>query len=368
MLGTPLGPAVCLVLLVVAVLSIPGGAGATSEHYANPLRSAATGGPLSCPDPSVIEARTGGWRYYMVCTSNYQRDAFPIRESQDLVHWKPAGYVFPAGHQPWWAVRPNGSYTGGRYWAPEIFRIQRHWVVYFAAQYNPDRVGLEIPGEGPVAPGTMVIGVARATSLSGPWHTSILHYRGQLNGVSQEPEHLGGSIDPSVVRDQRTRQLYLFWADQPTQIWAGKLSYDGLRLAPQVHQVLQAGRSWECDPATSCTVEGPEPFYHNGLFYLLYSGASTWDYTYGVGVATSADPMRDPFVKRPDPILRSGHGFVGPGHSSHPVQGPDRRTYILFHAQLYPSHTSANRLLMLDRFTWDGLHPRIGTGVPARGH
>ncbi len=340
-------------------------------HYTNPLHNAATGAPLSCPDPSVVDARTGGWRYYMVCTSNYEPNAFPIRESRDLIHWRLAGYVFPYGHQPWWAVRPAGGPEGGRYWAPEIFRIHDHWVVYFAAQYNPARVGLQIPGEGPAAPGTMVIGVASASSLGGPWHTRILHYRGQFNavGASQkhQQEHIGGSIDPSVVRDQRTGQLYLFWADQATQIWAGKLSDDGLALAPPAHEVLQVGRRWECDPATNCTVEGPEPFYHDGRFYLLYSGASTWDATYAVGVASSADPLRDPFVKLASPILRSGHGFLGPGHSSHPVQGPDGRTYLLYHAQRSPSHRSENRLLMLERLHWDGTYPAVGRGMPTPG-
>jgi beta-xylosidase len=329
-------------------------------RYINPLIDQQTHQPMTCPDPDVASAHRGRWRYFMVCTSALAPNAFPMYKSSDLVHWYPNGYVFPHGKQPWWALpSPKGTY-----WAPEIYHIQNHWNVYFAARINNAKHPLPkaLPGN------TMVIGVAEAKTLQGPWHTRILHYRGQYNNVNHEQETFGGSIDPSVVQDPETGQLYLFWAQQKSQIWDGELSPDGLTLEPQLNLALTITESWECDPATKgCTIEGPEPFFHDGLFYLLYSGANTWDSTYAVGVASSPDAMdpANPFVKLDHPILRAGNGFLGPGHTSHPVVGPDGREYILYHAStaVNPDHISSRRKLMLGRFNWIDNWPLVNNGL-----
>jgi GH43 family beta-xylosidase len=334
---------------------------APAIHFKNPLVRPRTHTPMVCPDPDVVAAHRGGWRYFMVCTSALAPNAFPIYKSRDLVHWYRNGFVFPHHRQPWWALpSPKGAY-----WAPEIYRIENRWVVYFAARIN-NRAhplpGVQLPGN------TMVLGVAESTALKGPWHTRILHYRGQFNGVNTDQETYGGSIDPSVVRDPSTGQLYLFWAQQQSQIWDGELSPDGMILQPHINLALTVTENWECDARTrGCTIEGPEPIYHDGLFYLMYSGANTWDSTYAVGVAATPDPLDParPFVKLDHPILRAGHGFIGPGHTSHPVRGPDGRMYILYHASraVNPDHISSYRKLMLGRFSWSGNWPLINNGL-----
>src|SRR5262249_41520018 len=149
----------------------------------------------------------GRYRYYVACTSDYDANSFPIRGSNDLVHWQKLGYVFPAKHQPWWAVKS----PDGRYWAPALYRIQGRWVLYFAAQYDATASTLKYSTGGRLPQSSFVIGVATARSLSGPWHTKILHFRGQFNAVAREKESYGGVIDPSMVRDGKTGQLYLFW-------------------------------------------------------------------------------------------------------------------------------------------------------------
>ncbi len=299
--------------------------GSILERVVAELKDVATGQPLSCPDPHVIDARRGGFRYYMVCTTDREADALVIHKSNDLVHWLPAGYVFPHGRQPWWAL-PSATPHGGRFWAPEIYRIGGKWVVYFSTTLDASKVHLG------VFRGTQAVGVASSPTLRGPWSTRILHYRGEFNRVNHWKETFGGVIDPSVARDERTGQLYLFWAVQPTQIWVGKLSLDGLRLDRHIRPVLVPSKPWECHPAHRCTIEGPEPFYRNGVFDLFYSGAGTWDGSYAVGQAVSPDPFQRAFKKLDSPILHSGNRFLGPGHCSQPVTGPDGRTYILYHA------------------------------------
>lgn len=325
-----------------------------------------SGGLTSCPDPSVVSANTGRYHYYLVCTSDYASNAFPIRGSNDLHHWVLLGSVFPAGRQPWWAL-PSPT---GRYWAPAIYRIEGRWVVYFAAQYNRAALRLRLPNNRSLGAGDLVVGVATAGSLSGPWKTKVLHYRGQFNAVNQEHENYGAVIDPSVVRDGDTGQLYLFWAEQHSSIWAGKLSADGLTLDQHIHQVIWARTGWECNtPSHGCTIEGPEEVYRNGWFYLFYSGASTWAGTYAVGVATARDPLKHQFVQLDgSPVLRSGHGWVGPGGSSAPVTGPDGKDYLFYHVETGPDpqHISNRRYLMESPIDWVGLggyYPSINDGA-----
>jgi hypothetical protein len=99
----------------------------------------------------------------------------------------------------------------------------------------------------------------------------------------------------------------------------------------------------------------------------MYSGANTWDASYAVGVAASADPMDPsrPFVELGRPILKQGRGFIGPGASSRPIVGPDGNSYVLYHAETRPSptHVSANRLLMLGRVSWVAGWPLINDGL-----
>lgn len=321
---------------------------------ARPIRTA-SGHLLSCPDPSVVSAHVGRYRYYLACTSDYAPNAYPIRGSNDLIHWHLISYVFPAGRQPWWALHS----PQGRYWAPAIYHIDGRWVVYFAAQTNPAAITLRYPSGGVIG-STFVIGVATARSLDGPWQSKVLHYRGQFNAVDSEREHYGGVIDPSQVQNPVTGQRYLFWAEQSTSIWASKLSANGLSLNPQAHQVLWGqGPGWECRTSSGrCVIEGPEETYRHGWFYLFYSGASTWKGTYAVGAAVSRDPLEGQFQSLSlNPILRSGYGWLGPGGCSAPVVGPNGKTYLLYHVETSPDvrHISADRYLFMSPLNWTGV-------------
>jgi arabinan endo-1,5-alpha-L-arabinosidase len=354
------------VVLAVAGTLLGGTAGASTLAFRNPLRDA-RGRAISCPDPSVAVAPSGHWRYVLVCTSDYARNAFPIWVSQDLVRWRRHGWAFPHGHQPHWALPALGGH-GGRYWSPTIYRIGGHWVLYFAARYDPaSRAIPDAPFK--VARGTMVLGVASAPSIHGPWRTKVLHWRGQfnaLNGLAVR-EIGGGDIDPSVARDPTTKQYTLFWAEQPRGLWSGPLSPDGLTLSSAIAPVLGVTEPWECDPyGDECTIEGPEPFYANGALYLLYSAGSTWDASYAVGAAMSADPAASTFTKLGTPVLQSGGHFIGPGRTSQPVIGPDGNHYVLYHALTRPAvqHHSNARLLLLGRLNWAGLWPVINDGHP----
>jgi xylan 1,4-beta-xylosidase len=327
-------------VLAVLICLAESAAASASLSFHNPLREVRTGAPLSCPDPHVIDLRKGGFRYFMVCTTDREANGIAIKKSRDLVHWYAAGYVFPKDRQPWWAI-PSAGRHGGRFWAPEIYRIRGKWVVYFSASLDRSKLRL------PLKPGTMVLGVATSATLHGPWRTRILHYRGQFNAGSPVKELFGGTIDPSVVRSPLNGQLYLFWALQATQIWVGRLSPDGMTLEGGIRPVVKPTKPWECHP--TCTIEAPEPFFRRGALNLLYSGASTWDGSYVVGLALGTDPLTGSYTKLDQPVLRGGRRFIGPGHCSQPVTGPDGRAYVMYHALTAPDpgHASRRRLLMI---------------------
>ena len=59
--------------------------------WARPIRDGTSG--VSCPDPTVVDAHVGHYRYYVACTSDFDPDSFPIRGSNDLVHWRQLGYI-----------------------------------------------------------------------------------------------------------------------------------------------------------------------------------------------------------------------------------------------------------------------------------
>jgi beta-xylosidase len=362
-------------------------ASAAAVTASNPLRNPRTKGPLSCPDPSVINAARGRYRMFMACTSDFAGNAFPIWGSSDGVHWRLQGYVFPKGHQPWWAVKTG---QGGRYWAPDLQFIDGQWVVYFAALLNGPKARLPLGAFG-IEPSSMVIGVATTGNLrGGRWHTQILHWRGEFNAVTgnaDEQEAVGGVIDPDEFQDPDTGQRYLVYAKQSNQIWLGELSADGLELEPNVRMILSATEPWTCDTAgQDCTIEGPIGYFHDGLAYVLFSAADTWSGSYSVGVAASVDPITQPFLADPQPILSSSKTLLGPGGTSPPVLDPEGHTMIYFHALLRKpdlKHISSDRYLVVSRFSYAGgevgslieqptqaavpvAWPAIGDGQPER--
>ena len=333
--------------------------------YTNPLLSHIED-RFECPDPSVVDTGQRHYRYVMVCTSGPSPNGFFIRKSNDLVHWHNVGFVFPHGRWPSWA-KPN-------FWAPEIYRLHGRWLVVFAAELTDAQADRDH-----VAHGTMVVGAATAERLRGPWSPYVLH-RAHEFSPSQENFGHGGAIDPSLVRAADGR-LYLFWAVQMTELWAGELSDGGsrLELSRDIRKMLCTGQfcgssqAWERDFKNgNSTAEGPEPFLgDDGHVYLLYSGANTWDGTYAVGVARARteNPL-DGFDKRePDArILRSGGRALGPGHCAHPVIGPNGDEYLLYHAQIGQTGRSRARKLMLDRFDWRDqagvVWPLVAGGAP----
>ncbi len=332
----------------------------TSAHYKNPVL-----GDTQCPDPSV---RQYGANYFMVCTGptfGGGNAAFALRWSHDLVHWHDIGHVFENGAHPKWAVAPQ---AGGRYWAPEINRIGNKWHVTFAATSSD-----------PSKCGSMAIGAATADAIGGPWTPTAAPLVSQSDGSegAHSPHKCGeakgsdetsGRIDPTLLHADG--KLFLYYVHQSNFVRVVELDASGTHVAPGTNKqlMLDDGQQFHATlPWEKTTVEGVEAHVKDGVVYLLYSGDSTWDGTYAVGVAKATSPT-GPFTKKGAPILttRKNSGLVGPGHSSQWVTGPNGGTAIFYHVQRRGHEGfGGDRLLCLDQVTFEGGWPRIGDGHPS---
>jgi GH43 family beta-xylosidase len=293
------------------------------DRYVNPV----IGG--DCPDPGVLR---DGSDYYLVCTSGNAADAFPMRASRDLVHWRAVGPVFPAARRPAWAASD--------FWAPEIHRVGARYVVYYTAR----RAG-----------GQLAIGAASAPTPTGPY-TDL--GRPLLEDASM------GLIDATAFRSM-DGSLYLYWKDdgnargRPTPIHGQRLAADGLSLTGARATLLTNDLPWE-----GALIEGPWVISHDGAVYLFYSANAYYDGRYAVGVARASSPL-GPFVKRGAPILVTNAAFAGPGHGS-VVDGPSGESVFVYHAWRagFAGVAGNGRAVLVDRVAWSGGWPSL-PGAPS---
>ena len=327
-------------------------------------------------DPAVVKTDEG---YVLVATSNDAPDAFPILRSGDLEQWSLAGFVFPEGEHPDWALAGTRI---GDFWAPEIALVgNEYWLTYTAR--NRDH--------------SLSIGLSRAEHPHGPWidngapllsggaidaHIFVdedgaptLLWKEDRNGLWPRPlagflrEHpaLIGDIFDSEG-DRRTaafaaaiqpwangrRPIERFFLMQPligaavanwprvqavlteakqstlldamrTPIFAQRLADDGRSLIGERAQLLENDQPWE-----GHLIEGPWITRQLGRYWMFYAGNDFTSPAYGIGVAVS-DKLYGPYVKQALPLLRSTSEWLAPGHAS-VAPGLDGQPQLFFHA------------------------------------
>lgn len=294
--------------------------------FANPVI------PFDCPDPGVLAV---DGMFYAACTGG----AFPIRSSRDLVTWKdvPNAAILPAG-KPAWAA------NGGRNWAPELHRAGDKFLAYYTSVNGAN---------------TLSIGVAFATSPTGPW----------TDKGAPLVEDARGVIDATFFEDEDGSRWLFTKADgnatgQPTPMYIRRLSDDGLSFAAGSSsiEVLRNDRNtWE-----GGVVEAPWVVKRDGRYYMFYSG-NVYDHNYRTGVAR-ASSLTGPWEKKGAPILKNNARWVGPGHGS--VIRVKDTDYFVYHAWSNAGNGTAGpggRKVLVDKITWADGWPRIADGSPSSG-
>lgn len=284
--------------------------------YRNPVH------PHDFADPFVWH---DGQRYCAIGTGRGDPLAagagvFPLRVSDDLVHWQPAGHAL---------IRPD-PVLGDTFWAPEVVQAEGRWWLYYSVGFGDRRHQVR---------------VAQAAHALGPYADCA-----QLT----DPAEVPFAIDPHPFRDDDGR-WYLFHArdflDQAGHRAGTALVVHPLqtmtRLADgPVRTVARARFDWQRFAADRPmygsvydwhTLEGPFVVRAHGRLWCLYSGGCWQDDSYGVDFVSAVHPLgpwTDGGSDAGPRVLRTVPGQVlGPGHCSvvSRVEDPSQHV-IVYHA------------------------------------
>lgn len=351
-------------------------------------------------DPSVLKTDHG---YYLTATSNDSLDAFPLLHSDDLEQWRYVGFAFAEGEAPQWTL--HGKRIGD-FWAPEIARVgDEYWLVYTARDTShvlgiglakaPSPEGPWVDLGRPLLTGGMIDGHVFVDDDG----TRYLLWKEDRNGIwprklatflRERPRLIDRIFDSE--EDRRTarfaaaavpfangrppmerfflmqtfiRSAVASWnrlrdclnegedsaeilTAMNTPVRAQRLAENGESLAGSAVTAMTNDLDWE-----GHVVEGPFLWKQDGRYWLFYAANDFTDPAYGIGVAVADNPF-GPYVKQPQPLLKSAKSWSAPGHPSVAV-GPDGIPHIFFHAY-FPGTGGYNvfRALLTARLKFGG--------------
>lgn len=216
---------------------------------------------------------------------------------------------------------PGSGQPTHHYWAPELFRINSKWYIYFSASLTTSTNDMR----------TWVLENSAADPTTGSW---------VLKGRLYDAWNDYWAIDGTVLNLNGTN--YFVWSgvdqyanvDKPQRIYIASMSNPW---------TLNAGRtllssptlSWENNGSVN---EGPEVIRKNGKVFLVYSANGCWTADYRLGMLSMNDwdnPMNaGAWYKHPNPVFTSNAATnsFGPGHHCF-FKSPDgTQDWIAFHA------------------------------------
>jgi arabinan endo-1,5-alpha-L-arabinosidase len=300
--------------------------------YTNPVLDA------DFPDPAVLRAPDG---FYYAYATQTQRDGrwlnIQVARSSDLVHWQHLGDALPA--------RPGWAATTQDFWAPDVVRDGRRYVMYYSAKPDTadERHGL-------------CLGVATASSPAGPF-TDMGH--------PLQCGHGFVNIDPMAFDDPATGKRLLYWGSGFAPIKVQQLARDRMSFAPgsSARDLVPANPVKDAFPVL---VEGSWVIHRGGYYYLFYSGDNCCGpkANYAVMVARSKSAM-GPFetleqaTGKPHSIILEKRGYwIAPGHNS-VITDSAGNDWMLYHAvdarrprETAKDELNTRRVMLIDRIKW----------------
>lgn len=273
----------------------------TISYYQNPLLTAQT--EFAWPnygfgDPFVM--RYNGV-YYLYVSTKDGSVGIKCWSSTDLVHWKSEGFC------------SNDPLTRGAY-APEVYYYNGYFYMY--------------------------------TSPAGNGHY-VLRSTSPTHGFEVVTDNLGMSIDGSVFVDNDGKWYFYTAGDGAMKV------YD--MTSPTQ---MSNGRSLRSISVNGGWTEGGMVVYHDGYYYLTYTGNHVLSPSYRILYGVSdRSPVAFDAVTQYNPLLIStGESIKGIGHSS-TVKGPDLDSYYIVYHSLV--NTTPNRNMNIDRIVFDGQRMEI---------
>ncbi|RLL65951.1 family 43 glycosylhydrolase [Streptomyces sp. Z26] len=327
-------PLLVAVLIVLGGLLSAGPAGAAPEPgppAERPAPAAATGtmrNPVnSGPDPFVTHFQG---RYYLATTQGDAVRMWSAESAADLLRAEP--------RTVWKPTDPSGDRM---VWAPEFYRFDGRWYLYYTASDGVDEhhrlFVAESEGDDPMGP---------------------YHHKAKL----EPPNHVGEfAIDAAVVR--HGGKLYLAYSG------LNAYQHNGLNIAPMSDPWTVSGDATALNAAGGCPEvrEGPAFLERNGRTWMTYSACDTGKPDYQVWMMSldaAADPLDAGAWRQHQGALFARNdeaGVFGPGHHSF-FRSPDgAEDWIVYHAKTTSQNTYTDRTTRIQRIGWNG------DGSPALG-
>ena len=269
--------------------------------------------PFTAADPFILQASDG--RYYLYCTSE-DGSGFPVRSSEDLIHWTEHGPALRAKDSRW---------ANDTFWAPECYELGGKYVLLYSANWkdNPTQA-LE----------NYRIGAAVADTPVGPF-----------TEVSDRPVFDPGYpiIDANLYREDG--RYYLYYSRccyehkvdglEESWIYGVELKPDFSGIIGEPALLLRPEQPWEGRSAAATGRrwnEGSFLMKAGDRYLMTYSGNFFGGPDYAVGYAVGKTPL-GPFVKAAEnPILERYGDVTGTGHSCM-LHSPEGELLICYHGR-----------------------------------
>ena len=269
--------------------------------------------PFTAADPFILHASDG--RYYLYCTSE-DGSGFPVRSSEDLIHWTEHGPALRAKDSRW---------ANDTFWAPECYELGGKYVLLYSANWkdNPTQA-LE----------NYRIGAAVADTPVGPF-----------TEVSDRPVFDPGYpiIDANLYREDG--RYYLYYSRccyehkvdglEESWIYGVELKPDFSGVIGEPALLLRPEQPWEGRSAAATGRrwnEGSFLMKAGDRYLMTYSGNFFGGPDYAVGYAVGQSPL-GPFVKAAEnPILERYGDVTGTGHSCM-LHSPEGELLICYHGR-----------------------------------
>ena len=282
---------------------------------------------LRVHDPSTVIRADGAW--WLFGTGNLLLRA----RSTDLKHWQKLSS--PLAAPPAWAREVAPGNKGNHYWAPEVIRLGKRYLLY----YSVSEFGKN----------SSAIALATASTLDAQNPGSGWTDRGIV--IRSGKDDAFNAIDPSVLADRDGRLWMAFGS-----FWAGLYVVEldpatGLRISPDspLHGV-----------AFSQEIEAPTLYRRGDYYYLFYNEgrccrgkASTYNIRVGRSRAVTGpyldDQGRDLMNGGGRAFLGTQGNFIGPGHAGL-FRDADEREWVSVH--FYDGAKNGAPTLALRRLGW----------------
>lgn len=249
-------------------------------------------------DPFVM--RHGG-RYYLYVSTKDGQVGIKCWTSDDLVNWTYAGLCATD-------TRTRGAY------APEVYYYNGYFYMY--------------------------------TSPAGNGHY-VLRSTSPTKGFEVVTDNMGMSIDGSVFIDNDGK-WYFYTANHGEM-----MVYD--MTSPTR---MKKGRTLSSISVNGAWTEGPMTVYHDGYYYMTYTGNHVLSRAYRINYGVSAtSPLKFANISVQNPLLIHTAGkLFGIGHNSM-VKGPDLDSYYIVYHSLV--NATPNRNTHVDRIAFNGAEMKI---------